>query len=141
MVDFVFNLLESIGFTHPLHPAFTHIPMGMAIGGFVFALVAFLFKIPQLYKSSYYCSILGLVGVPPTVISGILDWQHNYGGEWLTPIKIKLVMATLITILLVAAVYVGRDAEKSPVKFLMIYLLIMISAINLGFWGGDLIFG
>ena len=41
MTEYIFNTLEAIGFTHPLHPALTHIPMGMVIGCFFFGLVAF----------------------------------------------------------------------------------------------------
>ncbi len=36
MTEVIFGFLNSIGFTHPLHPAFTHIPMGMVIGAVVF---------------------------------------------------------------------------------------------------------
>lgn len=141
MVEFIFELLQSIGFNHPVHPAFTHIPMGMVMGGFIFVVFAFIFKKPVLYKTSYHCSVLGLIGIPPTVILGILDWQYSFAGEWLTPIKIKLVMAALMTILLIAIVRVGANAEKSPVKLLVLYGLTLITAINLGFWGGELVFG
>lgn len=141
MTDFVFNLLESIGFTHPLHPPITHIPMGLAFGGFTFALFAYFFKKPQLYKSSYHCSIFALIGIPPTIISGVLDWLHSYGGEWLPAIKIKVVMAVLMTIFLIVVVYLGKEAEKAPVRLLLVYSLVIVSACVLGYWGGDLIFG
>lgn len=38
MTELVFKLLEIVGFTHPLHPALTHIPMGMVMGAFFSAL-------------------------------------------------------------------------------------------------------
>lgn len=141
MIDFFFNLLESIGFTHPLHPPITHIPMGLAIGGFTFALIAYFLKKPQLYKSSYHCTIFAFVGIPPTIVTGVLDWLNSYGGEWLPAIKIKVVMAVMITILLIAAIFLGKDAEKAPVRYLLVYSLVIVSACILGYWGGDLIFG
>ena len=141
MTDFVFNLLETIGFTHPIHPPITHIPMGLAIGGFVFALIAYFYKKPQFYKTSYHCTIFALVGIPPTIISGLLDWQNSYAGEWLPAIIIKLVMAVVMTVFLIAAVYLGKNAEKSPIRYLLVYSVIIVSACILGYWGGDLIFG
>ncbi len=140
MIASIFELLNSIGFHHPVHPAFTHIPMGMAMGGFAFTLAAYFLKKPFLYKTAHHCAVLGLIGIPPTIILGLMDWQYSYGGEWLTPIKIKLVMAGLITIFMIAIVKYGSDAEKSPVRMLVLYTLTLLSAINLGYWGGDLIF-
>lgn len=141
MVEFIFDLLHSIGFLHPVHPALTHIPMGMAMGGFTFAVTAYFLNQPVLYKSSYHCAVLGLIGIPPTIILGILDWQYSYSGDLSTPIIIKMVMAALLTLFFIAIVRIGNDGAKSPKKLLILYTLTLISAINLGFWGGELVFG
>jgi len=50
MIDFIYQTLARIGFSHPLHPAITHIPMGMVIGGFLFAAASFVFKKDDLAK-------------------------------------------------------------------------------------------
>lgn len=39
MTDTIFSFLNQIGFTHPLHPAFTHVPMGMVMGAVFFVAV------------------------------------------------------------------------------------------------------
>jgi len=44
MIDLLYQLLEEISHTHPIHPPLTHIPMGLVIGVFIFALVAVLFQ-------------------------------------------------------------------------------------------------
>jgi len=36
MTEGVFEFLTRIGFDHPLHPALTHIPMGMIMGAVTF---------------------------------------------------------------------------------------------------------
>ncbi|MGD2029642.1 MAG: hypothetical protein PVG86_06850 [Desulfobacterales bacterium] len=38
MIEFIYLTLATIGYSHPLHPAMTHVPMGMIIGGFLFAI-------------------------------------------------------------------------------------------------------
>jgi uncharacterized membrane protein len=38
MIDFIYSTLVVLGYTHPLHPAVVHIPMGMVLGGFLFRL-------------------------------------------------------------------------------------------------------
>ena len=141
MAEFIFSILESIGFVHPVHPAITHIPMGMAIGVFVFGLAAVFLKQPILYQTCRHASILGLIGTPITVFLGYLDWQYLYGGAYSFPIKVKLILAFVLFILLTLAVIFGKNAEKNPPRILVIYTLCLLTAIGLGFMGGELIFG
>ncbi len=82
MTEVIFGFLNGIGFTHPLHPAFTHIPMGMVIGAVVFRLASFLPRMAMLAKTGYHCVILALLGIAPTIFTGYLDWQHRFGGSW-----------------------------------------------------------
>ena len=37
--------------------------------------------------------ILAFLGLFPTVLAGYVDWQHFYGGTWLFPIKMKMLLA------------------------------------------------
>lgn len=141
MIDFIFGLLESIGFTHPLHPAIVHLPMGLIMGGFAFVLAAVVFKQPVLFKTAHHSATLALIGVPPTVILGIMDWQYLYGGQWMTPIQIKIGLAVVMTILLIVLHRIGRKGEESPMPFLVVYGLTLLTAIGMGYTGGQLIFG
>ena len=142
MIDFTFKMLESIGFTHPLHPAMTHIPMGMVMGGFLFALVAFLFKKQDLWATAHYCFILAAIGILPTVLLGVMDWQYRFEGEWSMLIIFKVVMACVLTALLLVAIKFGRPAEKqSGLVKLAIYAACLAAATSLGFMGGELQYG
>ena len=40
MIEFVYQTLANLGYSHPLHPILTHVVLGMVIGGFLFAAAA-----------------------------------------------------------------------------------------------------
>lgn len=141
MTQIIFEFLSKIGFTHPLHPALTHIPMGMVMGAVTFRLASFLPKLRFLAKTGYHCVILGLLGVFPTAFAGYLDWQHTYGGEWEFLIILKMVLAVVLTITL-AIIAIKDDPENPKLdKNTFFYILIVFLAIGLGFSGGQLQYG
>lgn len=141
MTEVIFEFLNKIGFTHPLHPAFTHIPMGMVMGAVTFRLVSFLPKLRFLAKTGYHCIILGLLGVFPTVFTGYLDWQHTFGGEWEPLIIIKMVLACVLTIVLLTIAIIDDPEYPKLDKKTMFYILIIFVAIGLGYSGGELQYG
>ncbi len=140
MTEFIFGLLENIGFTHPLHPAATHIPMGMVMGCFFFALVSLLISKYDLRKTSLHCSILAIVFVIPTAIAGILDWQYFYGGTWQPLIIIKMILAAVLLILLVVSIKMNLGTASNKNLFI-VYLLCLACVTGLGFSGGELVYG
>ena len=141
MTEIIFEFLNKIGFTHPLHPALTHIPMGMAMGAVTFRLASFLPKLKFLAKTGYHCVVLGLLGVFPTAFAGYLDWQHTYMGQWEFLIILKMVLAAGLTILLTAIVIMDDPETPKFDKKTLFYLLIVLLAIGLGFSGGELQYG
>ncbi len=141
MTELIFQILNSVGFNHPLHPAMTHVPMGMIMGGFVFGIVSFLLRKPDLAKTAHHCFVLALIGILPTMLLGYMDWQHTYEGEWSTLIVLKMLLAVLLGVLLIFAVKLGRKTEPLSVKVAVIYILCLINTISLGFLGGELQYG
>jgi membrane-bound ClpP family serine protease len=141
MTEAIFGFLHSIGFTHPLHPAFTHIPMGMIMGAVVFRLTALLPRLKFLAKTGYHCIILGLIGVFPTVFTGYLDWQHTYGGTWEFLIIFKMILATALTAVLVIIAIMDDPELPGFDNKTLLYLLTLLLAIGLGFSGGELQYG
>ncbi len=139
MTESVFNFLEQIGFMHPVHPAMTHIPMGMVMGAIVFRLLGLFPKFRGLARTAHHCVILGLLGVVPTVLTGILDWQHRYGGAWETLIIGKIVLAILLSLLMLF-IAIKDDIENPGFnKITGAYLLMLLLIGGLGFSGGELI--
>lgn len=138
MTEVIFEFLNKIGFVHPLHPALTHIPMGMVMGAVTFRLASFLPKLKVLARTGYHCIVLGLLGMVPTAFSGYLDWQHTFGGTWDFLIILKMILAVVLAILL-ATIAIMDDPENPRFdKKTLFYLLTLLLAIGLGFSGGEL---
>ena len=139
MIEFLYNLLNQVGFTHPLHPAITHLPMGMAMGAFLFSVGSL--KYAELAKTAHHCVILGLIFVLPTMFLGILDWQYFYQGDWTGPIIAKFILAIALTVLFIAAIKVGSGESENPRLRILLYALCLLTAIGLGFSGGEIQYG
>ncbi len=139
MVENIFATLEKIGFAHPLHPMFTHVPMGMIIGAVVFSFLGLRWKntLPQTAAS---CALLALITIFPTIIAGILDWQHRLEGQWENLIIIKMVLSTILTVLLIFSIVLRRRGT-TPFRVFLIYFLCLACAGGLGFTGGELVYG
>jgi len=141
MTEMIFEFLSKVGFTHPLHPALTHIPMGMAMGAVVFRLASFLPKLKGLAKTGYHCVILGLLGIAPTAFTGYLDWQHRYEGVWEFLIILKMVLATVLAGVFITIAIMDDPENRKFDKITGFYFLIVLLAIGLGFSGGQLQYG
>jgi len=141
MIEFLYETLERIGYVHPIHPPLTHIPMGLVIGAFIFALIAILFRRTALPQLAYNRIILlALILSLPTILFGYTDWQHFYEGAWLFPIKMKLALSGVFIVLLCIAFIVGRKAKTETKGTLAIYTLCFLIVIVLGYFGGQLVF-
>lgn len=140
MLEGLYGVLNTFGFSHPLHPILVHVPMGMVIGAALFALVGLKWHNQHLDQTASHCALLALIFVVPTLIAGILDWQHFYNGTWQLLIVVKLVLGLLLTVLLAAAVVLNyRGVERK--QLLIVYLLCLACAGGLGFSGGELVYG
>jgi len=141
MTAIIFEFLAKIGFTHPVHPALTHIPMGMVMGAVTFRLVSFLPRSKFLARTGYHCIILGLLGMFPTAFAGYLDWQHTFGGAWEFLIILKICLAAVLTIVLLTIAIIDDPENPGFDKKTLFYLLTLFLAIGLGFSGGELQYG
>jgi uncharacterized membrane protein len=141
MFDFIYQTLEIIGYTHPIHPAITHVPVGLTIGGFVFDIAARFLKRPALAQTAGHCMALALISVIPTVFLGYLDWQHFYGGTWFFPIKMKLSLAGLLLIFLSMVLVLGLRPEKNSKLIVLVYAFCLATVLGLGYFGGEMVYG
>ena len=141
MLEFIYQTLAKFGYTHPLHPPLTHVPVGMTIGAFLFSLAAIIFRWTSLIQTARHCVILAAIVLLPTALLGIMDWQHFYGGAMLFPIKMKLILAGILLIFLILAIIFGLLGEKFTGTVLVLNLLCLLTAIGLGYFGGELVYG
>lgn len=140
MIESIYQILAEFGYTHPLHPTLTHLPIGMAMGTFIFALVALIFRKTGLSRTARHCAVLALIAAGPTALLGLMDWQHFYGGAFLLPIKMKLVLAgVLIICLFLAVVFSVREEELSK-KVISLYVACLLVVVALGYFGGELVY-
>jgi uncharacterized membrane protein len=141
MLEFLYQTLTKIGYTHPIHPPVTHLTVGMVIGAFLFGIFAWKLRYQGLAKTAHHCIILAILALFPTVLSGLMDWQHYYAGGWLFAIKMKLALAVLLFILLVFALNAGYKAETVSKSAVILYALCLVNVTAIGYFGGELVFG
>ncbi len=141
MIESIYQTLAKIGYTHPLHPPATHLPAGLIIGAFLFALMAWIFNRKNLAQSARHCLILALIMAGPTILLGLMDWQYRFGGAWIFEIKMKLVLAGILLLLLILAVIYGALAGAFTKTVVVIYALCLLTVIGLGYFGGELVYG
>ena len=141
MIEFIYQTLAKIGYSHPLHPAMTHIPMGMIIGGFLFAVGSAMFKKDDLAIAAHYCYTLALVFILPTMMLGYMDWQYKFDGEWNRLILTKFILAPMLSIMLIITYFYGKNVKVNIKQKLIFYVICFAIAMGLGFIGGELEYG
>ncbi|HEY3277808.1 MAG TPA: DUF2231 domain-containing protein [Syntrophorhabdaceae bacterium] len=140
MMNRLYQLLENMGYLHPLHPAVTHIPVGLIFGALLLGLASLLFRHEETARAARYCAITALIFVFPTALLGYMDWQHYYAGGWLHPIKIKIVLAIVLFLLLCVSVIFGRKKGTVSWPVASAYVLSVFTVVGLGYFGGQLIY-
>ncbi|MGD2014700.1 MAG: c-type cytochrome [Desulfobacterales bacterium] len=141
MFDYIYQTLTNFGYNHPIHPALTHVPIGMVMGAFIFVLIAVITRKKNLAQTARHCSVLALIAAVPTALLGLMDWQHYYGGSLLFPIKMKLILAGILIVFLILAVIFGFFGETFSKLVISLYMLCLFSVIGLGYFGGELVYG
>lgn len=140
MIENLYSFLSTVGFSHPLHPMLTHVPMGMIIGMVVFSLLATVLRNDGFGQTAFHCSVLALLGILPVIIAGLLDWQHFLEGELNGYIVVKMVLGVVLTALLAVSVVLKRKGAPAS-RMLLLYLLCLACAAGLGYSGGELVYG
>lgn len=141
MFDAVYQLLERIGYPHPIHPTEVHMPIGLIVGALIFRVAATLLRRPVLAKTAHYCTILAFLFLFPTVLFGYMDWQHFYAGAWIPPIKIKLVLAAVLIVWVSAGIFIAHKRGPGSGLVMVNYSVSFILVVVLGYFGGDLVYG
>ena len=136
-----YQFLGQLGYIHPVHPALVHMPIGLVTGAFILRWAAHLFHKENLVRSARHCFMLGFLFWFPVVLFGFMDWQHFYGGVWLTPIMIKMVLASVLWVLFLLVLILNFRKERNSKLTLTLYSLGLLTAVLLGFFGAQLVYG
>lgn len=137
----IYEMLGSIGYTHPLHPPMTTLPLGLVVGALVFSLIAFLPRFGKYAVTARHCFTLGFLAVFPTIILGYMDWRHFYGGNLIFPIMMKMVLAAVLVVLMALAVLLlYRKLPQHDLRIVAVQVLSFVVAVTIGYFGGNLVF-
>jgi uncharacterized membrane protein len=139
--DFIYRFLTDLGYTHPLHPTITHLTIGLVMGALIFRLVALLTSYEKYGRTARHCSTLAFVAVFPTVILGLMDWTHYYGANWIFPIRMKMILAAILTGLLLLSMVFHAGRKPRSGLLLVVYLLGFAAVVGLGYFGGEIVYG
>lgn len=140
MFDAVYQLLDRIGYPHPIHPTEVHMPIGLIVGALVFRVAATLLRRPALAKTAHYCTILAFLFLFPTILFGFMDWQHFYAGAWIPPIRIKLVLAAVLIVWVSVGIFIAHKRGLGSGFIMLNYGVSFILVVVLGYFGGDLVY-
>jgi len=140
-INAFYQFLNNHGFPDPIHAVLVHMPIGLVVGACIFGWVATLLGREKLALSARHCIILAFLFWFPAVFFGLMDWQYFYHGAWLTPIKMKLILAGILLILLSAALFFGyKEKAGSKRATLALYTLCLITVVLLGWFGARLVY-
>jgi mono/diheme cytochrome c family protein len=141
MIDLFYRVLNSLGYHHPVHIMFTHIPIGLVVGAFIFFLVAIIFARKSLVLTARHASILAFIFVFPTILFGVFDWLHFYNGVLFPAIKAKMGLASGILVVLAAGIILGGEVKIRNAVMTVVYALAFLCAVGLGFFGAEVVGG
>ena len=141
MFNSVYEFLGKLGYHHPIHPTEVHMPIGMVVGALGFTLLALIFRWKNLRLTAHHCIIFGCAFIVPTMLFGFMDWQHFYGGAWLFPIKMKLILAPALLVITFTAYVLGRKLGVESKVVILLYSICFCLVVTLGYFGGQMVYG
>ena len=90
-----FDLKAALLAKHAQHVVLIHFPIALFMASFAFDLLALWRRDRNLATAAYYNLIAAAVATLPTVASGLLAWQWQYGGKRLKGnLRLHLVLGT-----------------------------------------------
>ena len=138
--NLIYQILESFGYKHPLHPVLVHLPIGLSLGALVLCLLGTLLGKPLLKRSAYHALVLAGLFSLVAMFMGVLDWQHYFNGTLLKPIRIKLLTALIYSLVLSIGVIIGYRQGPESRQLIPVYFLGAFCVTTLGYYGGELTF-
>jgi mono/diheme cytochrome c family protein len=141
MIDWFYGVLAGLGYSHPVHPTMTHMPIGLVTGALTLVIVALIARKERLALSARHAFIVAFAFAIPTILLGVMDWIHFYHAAWIPAIKAKIILASILLVLLVVGMILGRRGNAMSPVMIVIYALSFLTAVGLGYFGGNLVYG
>ncbi|MCG5547698.1 c-type cytochrome domain-containing protein [Halorhodospira halochloris] len=138
-VAWFYDILAFFGYTHPVHPIFVHITIGLVVAAMVFALIALVPQYNRYAITARDCVTFAFISAVPTMLVGLMDWVHYFGGHLSSLFKIKITLALILIPLLGLAVYLHSKLNIRSILLHIVYLAGFVNIVLLGYYGGELI--
>lgn len=141
--------LKALGYSHPIHPIFVHLTIGTIVAAFIFDYVAWIFGKPKLYTTARHNLVVAFPSYIVTGFVGLADWSGNYQVASLNPSSnpvmfafgMKFVLSGVLLLLFIAAYFVFKTRREEDLSRHLLYLLLFLNVVGLGFFGGNVIYG
>jgi mono/diheme cytochrome c family protein len=140
MVDWIYQFLANIGYTHPIHPALVHVPIGNVIAALIFGVIGLALRKQGLGRAAYYALVLAFFSLIPGIFFAVTDWLRYFGGVWLFWIKMKVALAAILTVLLFIAIVTGRRDAGATSRTVILTFLCFLTIVGLGYYGANLVY-
>ncbi len=139
--NFVYGIFGALGYTHPFHPVLTHLVVGPVIAAFLISLFGWIFKRPGLLRTARHLTVFAFVLWFFTAAMGFIDWQHFYSEQVMTPIIMKMILAGVLFVVLLATILLNRRLPMDSKYPILLYAASTICVLGLGYFGGNLVYG
>lgn len=136
-----YQALNSLGYTHPVHPTLIYLPIGGVMAAFIFGILSVLLNRSSLAVSARHSIVLAFFGAFPTIFFGYTDWQYFHGGAWMFPIIMKIILAGTLIVLLLFTLLSHWKFKAGMKIILPLYTLCFINVVAIGYYGGEIVFG
>gem|GEM_PF-157635 len=136
----LYGFAAAVGYSHPIHPPSTHMPIGLILGAFLLGLLSLIFHHEVFGRAARYCAIIALCFSVLTLCIGYLDWRRFFGGGWLIPIEIKMALGGCLFVLLIWALVAGRGGARATGRVVLLYSLSLANVLAIGYFGGQLVY-
>lgn len=132
-----------------LHSMFVHFSEALFPVAMLFLVLYLLIRDSTFLSTYFYLLILATLSIPPSLLSGVLEWKQKYSGAR-TRIFLRKIRYGIVLLVIGAAccIWFGLQPcvlDKSSLISVILFLLLNLSTvpitIYLGHLGGKLVFG
>lgn len=123
------------------HPASVHFPIALCAVASLMVAVGFVIDCEACFTVAQYNLALGMLFSPPAIISGIVDWKHQFGGRLTRIFQVKIGLSVLFLVLGGLALVLQFGTCGQPcIVYKLLVLAMAPTALGLGFAGGRITF-
>jgi len=136
--------LKALGY-HP-HPISIHFPQAFFTFSPIFLVMAYVFKVPEFERTSFYILAAGVLMALPAYATGLFHWRYKFGAKRNFNLRFKMIVSPVLILagaltLVLHAVHGPLPVDRIHIPILVLQLLLLAVVVSLGHIGGKIAFG